>query len=544
MKKLSALFILLTSLYSFSQSTQNPVQHVILIGIDGVSAEAFQYASTPFMDELVAKGSVSLKTRGVMPTVSAPNWATILSGAGPEQHGVTSNNWSIQKHGFQPTVCDSDGYFTSIFTLIRQQRPLASTAMIFDWEWLGTYINKKVVDTMIYITGAQQVTDAAADYIVRNKPYFTFVYYGHPDETGHAKGFNTADYYQAISEVDGEIRRLIDSVKHAGIFENTAFLITSDHGGRGYGHGGESMIEITVPWMIFGPGIRKNAVLQDPNNLENTAPTIADILGMKLPVEWTGKPVREALLKAKEYSKRQFSSYVPKPQCSVKDGIYLSPQPAVLTSKLNDADIRYTLDGTIPDLKSRKYSEQILLATPISLTAVAYKGSVRSEPVVVNVNIIKGINNVELLSGPSAKYPGKGAISLVDGNKGTADYTNEAWLGYEGTDFEAVVDFGKKRDFSRLGLEVLQQPGNWIFLPALVEYSISDNGTDWQPVCEIDPANIDDIRLDGPVLLSRKITFTSARYLRVKARNKGVCPESHPGAGQKAWLFVSEIIAE
>lgn len=544
MKKLSVLLILLISYQSFSQSNQSPVQHVILIGIDGVSAEAFQYASTPFMDELVAGGAVSLKTRGVMPTVSAPNWATILSGAGPEQHGVTSNNWTINKHGFQPTVCDNDGFFTSIFTLIRQQRPLANIAMIFDWDWLGAYINKKVVDTMIYITGTQQVTDAAADYIMRNKPYFTFVYYGHPDETGHAKGFNTTDYYQSISEVDGEIRRLIDTVKHAGIYENTAFIITSDHGGRGYSHGSESMIEINVPWMIFGPGIRKNVVLQDPNNLENTSPTIAEILGIKLPVEWTGKPVDEALLKAKIYAKRQFSSYVPKPQCSVKDGIYLSPQPAVLTSKLNDADIRYTLDGTIPDLKSRKYSEQILLATPITLTAVAYKGSIRSEPVVVNVNIIKGIVAAELLSAPSAKYPGKGAISLVDGNKGTAEYTDEAWLGFEGTDFEAVVDFGKKRDLSRVGLEVLQQPGNWIFLPSLVEFYHSDNGTDWQPVCEIDPANIDDIRQDGPVLLSRKIGFLTARYLRVKAQNSGVCPEGHPGAGQKAWLFVSEIIAE
>jgi len=544
MRKLTVILILLSSMHLFSQSSQSPVQHNILIGIDGVSAEAFQYASTPFMDELVAKGAVSLKTRGVMPTVSAPNWATILSGAGPEQHGVTSNNWTMSKHGFRPTVCDYEGYFTSIFTLIRQQRPLANTAMIFDWDWLGTCINKKFVDTMIYISGTQQVTDAAADYIVRNKPYFTFVYYGHPDETGHTKGFNTTDYYQAISEVDGEIRRLIDSVKHAGIFDNTAFIITSDHGGRGFGHGGESMIEITVPWIIFGPGIRKNVVLQDPNNLENTAPTIADILGMKLPVEWTGKPVNEAYLKAKEFAKRQFTSYVPKPQCTVKDGIYLSPQPAMLFSKMNDADIRYTLDGTIPDLKSRKYSEQILLATPIRLTAVAYKGNVRSEPVVVNVNIIKGINNVELLSEPSAKYPGKGAISLVDGNKGTAEYTDDAWLGYEGTDFEAVVDFGKKRDLTQLGLEVLQQPADWIFLPSLVEFYTSDNGTEWQPVCEIDPANIDDIRQDGPVLLSRKISFTTARYLRVKVKNTGICPEGHPGAGQKAWLFVSEIIAE
>ena len=81
----------------FQQGTaqQDVTKRVILIGIDGVSAEGFQYSNTPVMNSLISKGAISLKTRGVMPTVSAPNWATILSGAGPEQHGVTSNNWSL-----------------------------------------------------------------------------------------------------------------------------------------------------------------------------------------------------------------------------------------------------------------------------------------------------------------------------------------------------------------------------------------------------------------------------------------------------------------
>jgi len=28
------------------------------------------------------------------------------------------------------------------------------------------------------------------------------------------------------------------------------------------------------------------------------------------------------------------------------------------------------------------------------------------------------------------------------------------------------------------------------------------------------------------------------------AKNRGVCPAWHPGAGQKAWLFVDEIAVE
>jgi hexosaminidase len=31
------------------------------------------------------------------------------------------------------------------------------------------------------------------------------------------------------------------------------------------------------------------------------------------------------------------------------------------------------------------------------------------------------------------------------------------------------------------------------------------------------------------------------RYITIKAKNVGVCPPDHPGAGGKAWLFVDEI---
>ena len=34
------------------------------------------------------------------------------------------------------------------------------------------------------------------------------------------------------------------------------------------------------------------------------------------------------------------------------------------------------------------------------------------------------------------------------------------------------------------------------------------------------------------------------RFVRVRARNRGVCPEWHKGAGGKAWIFADEIIIE
>jgi hypothetical protein len=35
-----------------------------------------------------------------------------------------------------------------------------------------------------------------------------------------------------------------------------------------------------------------------------------------------------------------------------------------------------------------------------------------------------------------------------------------------------------------------------------------------------------------------------ARYVRVRARNRGLLPDWHPAAGEYAWLFVDEIVVE
>jgi hypothetical protein len=44
--------------------------------------------------------------------------------------------------------------------------------------------------------------------------------------------------------------------------------------------------------------------------------------------------------------------------------------------------------------------------------------------------------------------------------------------------------------------------------------------------------------------LSKPVPAVKARYVRVFARNLGVCPPWHLGRAGKAWLFVDEIVVE
>jgi hypothetical protein len=528
--------------YVFLIAQPSSSKHVILIGIDGLSAESLQYANTPAINKLIGQGVISLKTRSVMPSVSAPNWASILSGAGPEQHGATSNNWSLSNHTIEPTTKDEDGYFPSIFTLIRKQLPKAVTAMFYDWDWLGTFVNKKYISKEQFVQGHVMITSIALNYLKKEKPLFTFIYYGYPDQVGHNKGFGTPAYFQSINDIDTEVGKIVDGIKELGLEQNTTIIITSDHGGIGFGHGGESMVEIEVPWIIVGPGIKKNALLESANDLFNTSPTIAKILGIKTPAEWIGKPVNEVFSTKSAVSKP--NQYVPKPWCSLAEGSFTGPQQIELTTTATSTDIFYTLDGSIPGAASKKYTSPFTIGKNCTLKAVSISKANSSQVITRVYTFLQGVKSAKLSLQPNPKYPGLGTSGLFDGLIGSSIHTNKQWMGFEGEDFEVTVDRGEVKPLNTLGIYVLQMPVSWIFLPTAVEYYASDDGSTYKLLTTFYPADTDDIRLDGTVMLARNFENISTRYIRIKATNIGTCPATHPGEGQKAWLFVSEVEIE
>ncbi len=536
------IIILLLFLVITASAQPTATKHLILIGIDGVSAEAFQYSNTPEINKLIRQGVISVKTRGVMPHVSAPNWATLLSGAGPEQHGVTSNNWSLLNQGYEPTIKDGDGYFTSIFTVIRKQMPKAVTAMFYDWEWLGSYVNKKYISKEQFVEGHVMITSVAMNYFKKEKPLFTFIYYRFPDETSQSKGFNSKEYYQAINDIDTEIGKIVEGIKEAGLEKNTTIIITSDHGSEGLSRGSESTVEIEVPWIISGPGIKKNMLLELPNDQANTAPTIAKILGLKTPPEWIGKPVNDVFVSKTAGVKP--NQYIPKPFCSLAEGAFPGPQQIELSTTGSDSKIYYTLDGTSPGITSRKYTSPFTISTNCTLRAVCISGNTLSQPITRMYTFVQGIKSAELTSQPSPMYPGSGVSGLFDGLIGSTNQTNKQWMGFESVDFEVTVDLGEVKPVNAMGIDVLQFPANSILIPAAIEFYVSNDGITYSLLNTYYPSETDEIRLDGPVMLSKAFDTLRTQFIRIKAINTGTCPPAFPSEGQKAWILVSEVEIE
>ena len=124
MKKLFCLLFLASFLFANARSPKR----VVIIALDGISVEGFKTAKTPNIDALMSDGVLSLDTRVVMPSVTLPNWTSHLTGSGPEQHGVFNNGWTLEKSKYPLPVKDDDGYYPSVFTVLKQNVKNMKTA--------------------------------------------------------------------------------------------------------------------------------------------------------------------------------------------------------------------------------------------------------------------------------------------------------------------------------------------------------------------------------------------------------------------------------
>ncbi len=216
-----------------------------------------------------------------------------------------------------------------------------------------------------------------------------------------------------------------------------------------------------------------------------------------------------------------------------------------LSSPEPEATIRFTLDGTEPGPDSPLYQEPLVLrkSTELRATSISAEGSSSKSTLARFVRHVP-IGSITLATKYSQQYTGGGDGALLDTRRGGADWRLGAWQGYEGDDLAAVVDFGKSRAIRKVSLGCLQDENSWIFFPLEVEYSVSDDNQQFDQTVVV--RNAVSPRESGALVREFTASFehTSARYLRVRARNLGMCPDWHKGKGGKAWLFVDELMIE
>jgi predicted AlkP superfamily pyrophosphatase or phosphodiesterase len=267
--------------------------HVIVVGLDGLSVDGVNKATSPHLHDLMARGAWTLEARGVMPTLSSPNWESAIGGAPPEQHGITSNGYFRRLVEFEPACHDGDGKYPTIFGVLREQNPSSRIAVFHEWAGFAELVERAAPDVMRHVAGTAHTVEAAMEYWQQDRPTLLFIHLDNIDHAGHETNWLTPTYYQAVTEADGYLGKVLDVIDRASAWDSTYVLVTSDHGGTRHGHGRNSLAEIQIPWILAGPGVVPGRITA-PVNTYDTAATMAWIFNLEMPSCWTGRPVKSA----------------------------------------------------------------------------------------------------------------------------------------------------------------------------------------------------------------------------------------------------------
>jgi predicted alpha-1,2-mannosidase len=213
-----------------------------------------------------------------------------------------------------------------------------------------------------------------------------------------------------------------------------------------------------------------------------------------------------------------------------------------LGTSCGDCEILFTRDGSEPLENGEEYSRPLKIEETTVIKAVAV-GSVPSRVVTAEFLKRDGSLKIEIGTRYASQYAAGGDVALIDMLRGSSNFRTGSWQGYQGVDLDATVDLGEVRDVSRIGAGFLQDIGSWIWFPTEVEYAVSTDGVSFTAAATLSTGFPDD-RYGAFVEEYSAEVKTRARYVRVRAKNYGQCPEWHLGAGGRAWIFVDEITIE
>jgi hexosaminidase len=103
---------------------------------------------------------------------------------------------------------------------------------------------------------------------------------------------------------------------------------------------------------------------------------------------------------------------------------------------------------------------------------------------------------------------------------------------------------GAETDVQKISIGCLQHYKDWIFLPQSVTYSVSNDGKNFTDLGTVQNTISPDEK--GFIIKDFILNFPlqKARYIRISAKNLGICPKDHPGEGKPAWLFADEIMVQ
>ena len=279
-------------------TTAGASRRALLIGIDGLRADALEAAQAPVLHALIEHGAyapdalVRPPDQVTAATSSGPGWSSILTGVWPALHGVLDNGFQNHRLAEHPAV----------FEMARGRW----SASLSNWppvnQLLGHAASLAPVveaEPDSYPLADAALARSAVTILGTLDPALIFVMFGNVDATGHTHGFRPdgAPYLDAIAQVDRQVGVVLEGLRaRPGVAgEDWLVIVTSDHGGQGAGHGYLENPPLAVARTVLivgGPSSRKGLIRQEAA-LVDVVPTILAHLRIPALPAWhlAGRPV-------------------------------------------------------------------------------------------------------------------------------------------------------------------------------------------------------------------------------------------------------------
>ncbi|CAB1334704.1 unnamed protein product [Coregonus sp. 'balchen'] len=185
------------------------------------------------MDKLVEDG---VKAKYITPpaiTMTSPSHFTTITGRWIEDHGVVHNmmfnSTTHQKVGHKATLKRSEWWDNGALPLLDYSTEPGGAA-----NYSGQCVNRALVEEPGQQddneTEWRQNIDTVLSWFTEEDFDFVTLYYGEPDNVGHAKGPDHPDRKTIIKQIDRTIGYLREAIQRDGLTDNLNVIITSDHG--------------------------------------------------------------------------------------------------------------------------------------------------------------------------------------------------------------------------------------------------------------------------------------------------------------------------
>jgi arylsulfatase A-like enzyme len=226
---------------------------------------------------LVPRGAYTWQAQTIMPSTTLPSHASMLSGVTPSVHGIT---WDEYQPARGPIPVPT------IFSVARAAG--LRTVMVVGKDKFRQLDIPGSVDRFVLAGPTDEEVSRAAVVQAQMGFELMFVHLPQTDLTGHAQGWMSAAYLDAVGGADRAIGRVLDALP-----PDTTVIITADHGGHANNHGTNSGSDMTIPWLVVGPRVMAGRVLGRVSTVD-TAATAAGVLRLRMPAGVSGRVVTEA----------------------------------------------------------------------------------------------------------------------------------------------------------------------------------------------------------------------------------------------------------